>query len=167
MLCRRRKSSERWERERERERENRDRQSELGGRDRECGWGCIDTSAPMMETASEEGGKVSVTSIWNTLRDKRIVTPETISRSLQKLLNKQNIHNKQHYDGLISWEESSGLAPMIETASDVGGIVSANCRRKTVKDRRIVTPGWIGKSRHKVISQHFSCDAHSLHEDYS
>ncbi|GFV03561.1 hypothetical protein TNCV_5061021 [Trichonephila clavipes] len=59
----------------------------------------------MMETASEEGGKVSVTSIWNTLRDKRIVTPETISRSLQKLLNKQNIHNKQHYDGLDLVEE--------------------------------------------------------------
>lgn len=48
----------------------------------------------MMETASEEGGKVSVTSIWNTLRDKRIVTPETISRSLQKLRNKQK-HSQQ------------------------------------------------------------------------
>lgn len=48
----------------------------------------------MMETASEEGGKVSVTSIWNTLRDKRIVTPETISISLQKRLNKQK-HSQQ------------------------------------------------------------------------
>lgn len=61
---------------------------------KEGGFGCIDTSAPMMETASEEGGKVSVTSIWNTLRDKRIVTPETISISLQKRLNKQK-HSQQ------------------------------------------------------------------------
>lgn len=32
------------------------------------------------------------------------------------------------------------MKPMIETASDVGGIASANCSMNTVNDSRMVTP---------------------------
>ncbi|GIX99143.1 hypothetical protein CDAR_406601 [Caerostris darwini] len=38
--------------------------------------------------------------------------------------------------------------PIIETASDVGGMASANCSMNTVRESRMVTPG--GKMNHIV-----------------